>query len=126
MAEGIFNQIAGQRGIEAKAESAGISVVNEYPASEGAILAAKAAGIDLTAHRSRKITRELLKAADQVRTMSKGHRDVLSMMYPEFLDKIKTLSPRDIEDPYGRKQEAYDAAFQSIRLAVEAMIKELP
>ena len=53
--------------------SAGTAPWDGTPVSEGSYLVALEQGLDLSAHRARKVTRELVAAADLILTMSRSH-----------------------------------------------------
>ena len=80
--------------------SAGSYALAGAKAADEAIQAMREMGMDLSRHRSRPLTVELINQADVIFTMSKGHaRDAVAMV-PSALDKVTTLDPdKDIEDP---------------------------
>src|SRR5690606_24075758 len=53
--------------------SAGVGAVDGAPASEGAYLVGLEHGLDLSAHRSRVLTPELVAGADLILTMGRRH-----------------------------------------------------
>ena len=53
MAEGIFNKLATEYGIDAVAESAGLNTKNDLPVSENAVKACAEIGIDIRGHKSK-------------------------------------------------------------------------
>ena len=74
MAEAIARRLLESRGREDVAvASAGTAAQDGAPASEGAYLIALEHGLDLTAHRARQITSDLVAAADLVLGMSPHH-----------------------------------------------------
>ena len=97
--------LARSRGIEA--ESAGITVCPGSPASEKAIRAAARHGADLTGHRSRQVTEEMILSADQAYVMTSAHWEALNERFPETAAKADVLYP-EIPDPYGGDDAAYD------------------
>ena len=60
--------------------SAGIQAVTGSPPARGSVELAAERGLDLTAHRSRPVTPELLAGADLVLTMSENQRDTCSRL----------------------------------------------
>lgn len=125
IARGYFESEVKKRGLSLAAESAGISVVHSYPASQEAIEVLKEEKIDLSSHQSKKVSDELVKTARAVYAMTKGHAEVLQMMYPEYKNKIFTLSEKDIADPYGGSLFAYRHAAAEIKEAVLKIVGEL-
>ena len=74
-----------------QAESAGISAQNGQPASMEAIRACQILGADLTKHKSRRITPEMINDADIIAAMTSSHKmQLLLAGCPQ--EKIFTLS----------------------------------
>lgn len=106
---------------EVRIQSAGTAATPGQPASEGSRRVAEAQGLDLDAHRSRPVTRELLEHADLVLVMSPSHRAaVLAQGAPR--DKVHVLSewpePGEPElpvfDPFGASFEAYEECWRRL------------
>ncbi len=125
MAEGYFNAEAKKRGLRAEALSAGISVINEYPATLNAIQELKKDGIDISNHISRRVTPELLETAHAIYAMTSGHAEVLKMMAPQLAEKIRPIAENDISDPYGGGNEEYSRAAKEIKAAVDKILEKL-
>lgn len=96
--------------------SAGVWAVEGRPASAYAIEEMAQRGIDLRAHCSRAITRELMDEAALVLVMTRSHAEALGAAFPEHGHKVYLLSEMvgkeyDISDPYGsaRREYAYTA-----------------
>ena len=96
--------IAGLYGVQA--QSAGLAAVPGDAASPGALRTARRLGADLSGHRARQATGEMLSQADKVFVMSPAHRAEVLRRFPEAKDKVFTLSP-PIPDPWGQDDEAY-------------------
>jgi protein-tyrosine-phosphatase len=69
-------------------------------------------GLDLHAHRSRRITEEILQESDLVLTMTQDHKEGIQMEFPLYADRVYMLSEMlgedfDILDPVGQPLEAY-------------------
>ena len=88
MAAALLNKIAVDNELDVTAVSAGIFAENGSPASKNAILAMKEYDIDLSQHRSKTITDELVSEADLVLTMTEGHKMLTAGMAP---DKTYTI-----------------------------------
>lgn len=131
MAEGWLRHIAG--------ESAGISVSSGglyasdgERASCGAIRAMEKRGVDISGHRARTVTDDMLREADLVLCMSEGHCEALSKRVEG--GKLGTLlgeaynikGPHaSIVDPYLGDDEAYEAACLEICGAVDVLFKRI-
>lgn len=100
--------------------SAGVAVWDEMSASGQAIEVMRRKGIDLSAHRSRTLTPELVRAADLILTMTQSHRRAVLAMVPEAEGKVFTLrelagdEQTDIIDPFGAPVEIYQHCADEI------------
>src|SRR3989441_11778707 len=62
------------RRLDVTVSSAGTGAWDGAPASEGAYLVGLERGLDLSGHRARLLTRELVEQADLILTMARHHR----------------------------------------------------
>ncbi|NCD33923.1 MAG: low molecular weight protein arginine phosphatase [Spartobacteria bacterium] len=128
MAEHLFRQrIGALRPVHVS--SAGISTRDGQPASSMARAALAELQIDLTPHRSRMITSDMIDAADLIVVMTRTHRDILRAECPQAENKIRLLSSfgvqaeeRDIMDPFGGNLEVYRRTRDEIDSALADMI----
>ena len=97
--------LAKNQGLDA--ESAGIMACPGSPASQAAIRAARLHGADLTNHRARQVTEEMLMQADQVWVMTPDDWDALNMRFGDLAAKADVLYPY-IPDPHGGDDAAYE------------------
>ena len=75
LAAALLERALKERGIEGVAvHSAGTGAWDGAPASEGAYLVGLERGLDLSGHRARLLTRELVEEAALVLTMARHHR----------------------------------------------------
>ena len=98
-------------------ESAGLGALVDHPASEHAVTLMRERGLDISGHRARQITPEIVHAADLVLVMEAGHKRAIDANEPAARGKIYRLGDwqdRDIEDPYGRPREAFEKALKDI------------
>ncbi len=104
-------------------DSAGTHADPGSPASEPAVTVAAAKGLDLRDHRSRRLTREDLLAADLVLVMEAHHAALARRLAPERSDQIHLLSeleaapdavPEAILDPMGGSREIYEECLLRI------------
>jgi len=107
LAAALFNKVAEQTGTGAEAVSAGIYPNEGEPASENAIAVAKEYSCDLSGHRSRLVTAQELEEADMVVCMTGEHERIIASYFPQVRQKLSTLIPWDIDDPFGKDMEAY-------------------
>jgi protein arginine phosphatase len=113
-------------------DSAGLAALSAMPASENAVAAAAEEGRDLSGHRSKPLTPELLAQSELVLVMTERHRATLQKVAPVLAGKIYTLKgylglSGDVPDPYGGDIEEYRRTKEELRCLVErlaAKIKE--
>ena len=79
----------------------------------------KLIGHDISRHRSRIVTSDLLQSADLVLTMEINHKEALMAEFVDDADKIFVLTemvgfPQDIRDPYGGDKIDYRDAIEEI------------
>ena len=125
MAEGLFRALGGEQSTPLQAGSAGLFTVDGLPASENAVLAAAELGADISAHRSRVLTQDMVEKARYLVCMTAAHYDRVLAAFPQAEDKLFTLLPRDISDPYGGDLETYRRCAAKIREGVAAVIQKL-
>ncbi|MHB1299177.1 MAG: arsenate reductase/protein-tyrosine-phosphatase family protein, partial [Gemmatimonadaceae bacterium] len=76
MAESVATRMAAERALgDVTFSSAGTSAWDGAPASDGALLVAMERGLDLSQHRARMLSRELVAESDLILVMSPHHRD---------------------------------------------------
>lgn len=89
--------------------SAGIAAMSGSAASPEAHEAVSARGLELLQHESQPVTDRLVRFADLIVTMTRGHRDALLAQWPEAAARTKLLSRAnaDVSDPIGGPLELY-------------------
>jgi protein-tyrosine phosphatase len=128
MAEGLMKHLLGPDcGWEIS--SAGIHASNGCPASSGAVEALRMLGIDLSGHSSRRLTPEMVQAADLLVTMTREHRDAILAIAPESAGKVFLLKSfgvakcaADIYDPVGEALDVYCRVRDEIDAALPDLI----
>jgi protein-tyrosine phosphatase len=84
-------------------------------------------GIDVSAHLSQKITKELIRRSDLILVMERMHEETVVRLAPEVKNRVFLLrefakiSVEDfnIADPIGRSLEFYEKTVEIIKEAVE-------
>jgi protein-tyrosine phosphatase len=98
--------------------SAGLAAVDGCPIDPDVERVLAAHGLTGRAHVSRRIDASLIGEADLVLAMERRHVAALLALSPSLRGKAFVLSHRqdgsDIEDPYGRRQTAFDHAYERI------------
>ena len=113
MAQGIFNKMAKERGIDAAAKSAGISVSPGMLPAENAVSACKEIGVDISNHRSVMLSNDLFYEADRVVPLNTTHKIILT---DAFNDGEKVTEPLGVDDPFGGNLDVYRACRDGQRI----------
>ncbi len=101
--------------------SAGVGALVGHPADPMAVELMAARGIDITGHRARQVTPEMLAAVDLVLVMEKGHQDEVHRMAPQSRGKVHRLGRFgnfDVPDPYRRDRAAFEDALSLIERGI--------
>lgn len=132
MAEGILNSLAAERGLDIKAESAGIFVLESSSPSEYAIKAAAERGIDISDHKSLQLSQDKAEEADLILTMTMTHKMLIEQAFPDFASKVYTLTEyvcendtTDVPDPYGGDLTIYKSCFDSLYEYVGMLVNKI-
>lgn len=125
MAEGLFNEMAYNRNLEALATSAGLHAVPGNPISRGAYGALLQEQINFSRHSTKVVDEQWLAWADRVLAMTEAMATQLKLEYPEYSHKVGQLGERDIADPFGGTLSDYVASREEIKEQVEKLIQEL-
>lgn len=134
MAEAIFNALARDAGLEARAGSAGVAALVGEDMDAAARAALAEAGIYPGDHRARQADRTLVGGADLVLTMSARQRDLLressgrgSSPVIETLPAYASGRPgRDgIVDPHGRPAQFYRATCRELIEHVNSLVDKM-
>lgn len=93
---------------------------------------AEQAGLEVSRHKARQLTAEMLQAADIVLVMSDGQRRAVAELSPTALGKTMRLGQwleggqgKDIPDPYQKSQEAFEYVHQLMDEATRAWASKL-
>ena len=124
MARAIADKICFENNLSYGFDSCGLAAYRGSPASDGAITAlSELYGIDLSSHRSKNVSRELLDNADIIFAMSESHAAPLKAL-TEYKNKVKVANP-PISDPYMQNTEVYKACAKELYSQIEALLKEM-
>ena len=111
--------------------SAGVGAVDGTPASEGAYLVALEHGLDLSAHRSRALTAEMVASADLILTMGRRHVDAVTALAGEnkalLLGEYAGRSGPDAEvaDPFGGDLEGYRVTYADLDALLPRVLERI-
>lgn len=130
MAEGLFRHAVRGHG-DFKVLSAGVGAVDGQPASDHAVRALKEINIDISRHRSRHLTADVVQQADYIFGMTHSHVDAITLLYPQAAEKTfllrefdETLDAyeNDISDPIGGSYEVYVNCRDQIEQGIASML----
>jgi len=138
LAAALAGQELAARGLVARVESAGVSAQDDAPASPVAVAAAWEAGLDLSAHRARLLTRPAVQAADLILVMGESEQQFVRVLAPEAQDRVHVLrtyasrggETAEVTDPFGGDRAAYRHTLaelrECVRRSVERWLEETP
>jgi protein-tyrosine phosphatase len=94
--------------------SAGVAALVGRPADPLAVALLAEQGIDISAHRARQLTPELVSACDLVLVMEKGHEQVVHRISPSARGKVHRIGrfgDFDVPDPYRQARPAFEQSL---------------
>lgn len=128
MAAAMMSDIAEKNDLDILVDSAGIFATIGECAADNAIAVMKKRNIDLSLHRTKPLTEELIDMADIILTMTEAHKMLISNMAE---GKVFTLaeyadSEGDIPDPYGGDIEEYEETADEIYDILVDIAEKMP
>ena len=112
--------------------SAGVAAWEGQPATEASVEVAAADGIDLRSHRSRRVSPQIVRAADLILVMERAHlASVLALgADPERTHVLSEWpEPGDpalpVSDPFGASREAYEECWHLIKHHMKRVLPAL-
>jgi protein-tyrosine-phosphatase len=133
LAEAIAKRIASEAGrSDLEISSAGTQAWDGSPASDGSLLIGMERGLDLSGHRSRQLTREIIDESD-----------LILVMAPSHLSRVKELAPdasvhllagfasgegggHTVQDPFGGDLEAYRETANDLERELAGLLERIP
>lgn len=133
MAEALLKHYAKEHPeLKLQVNSAGTSAFGNQPASSNAILAVRELGVDLSAHRSKAVTAELMNEADLVLAMTNSHKQQLLRFMPQAAGKVFTLAEyttedknKNISDPFGGNLDIYMECRDELSIYIRKLLDKL-
>jgi len=131
LAEAMARTIASERNVDVLFSSAGTSALPGSPASDGSILVGLERSLDLSAHRARALTRELVEDASLILCMGAHHvthAEALGGKGKTFLltdFAARGNAGRPIHDPFGAGLDAYRRMADELDAEIPRIVRRL-
>ncbi|MFH1062473.1 MAG: L-threonylcarbamoyladenylate synthase [Candidatus Omnitrophota bacterium] len=132
MAEGLMKKMAAGNN-NLRIASAGVAAFDGMRASQDAITVMKKYGVDITAHRARRLTNQMVKVSDYILVMENTHREFMFDRYWRAKKRIFLLKEfaqdksgkLGIPDPIGRDVNFYEEIARVIKKSIEGLVDKL-
>jgi len=133
MAEALFRHAldgAGDSMHSISASSAGVSAIDDLPASANSVEAMRKVGLQLSDHRSRHLTQAMVSKALVVFCMTESHRDIIHLQYRKQPTRLHLMrefmtdtNDREIPDPFGGNLRTYESCRDSMVEAIPSLLQ---
>jgi protein arginine phosphatase len=132
LAAALLERALTERGVGGVAvSSAGTGAWDGAPVSEGAYLVGLERGLDLSGHRARLLTRELVEGADLVLTMARHHRARVDELGGE--GRVFVLGEyagregdaAEVSDPFGGDLDVYRDTCSELEALLQAAVERI-
>ena len=119
MVMGLMTKQIARSSDEWRIESAGVWADVGYPAARNTLQVLENRGIDISKHRSRPVTFELISDFNLILVMERNQKEAMRAAFPQFADRIFILSEMigqetDIVDPIGGPLVDFEDTAQEI------------
>lgn len=126
MAEGLIRARLKAAGAErsVSVSSAGTWAEEGVAATGHAVSAVAERGVDISGHRSREVSADLVGPADLILVMTAGHAEALCAEFPEAAPRVRRISALaggawDVADPVGGSLDDYRATAAELARLIE-------
>src|ERR1043165_7281650 len=125
IAAALLERALKERGLDVAVSSAGTGAWDGAPASEGAYLVGLEHDLDLSGHRARLLTRDMVQQAELILTMARHHRARVHELGGEGRTHVlgeyagRTGAEAEVSDPSGGALELHRGPYAEL----EALIK---
>lgn len=128
MAAAIMADLAEKNDLDILVDSAGVFAEIGITAADNAVEAMKKYDIDMSLHRTKPLTNELIDEADIILAMTEAHKMLISGMAGE---KVSTLlgyigEEGDVPDPYGGDLEEYREVAEELYDILVDVAEKMP
>jgi len=133
LAEAIVKRMVSDAGrTDIEVSSAGVQAWAGSPASDEALLVGLERNLDISAHRSRPLTPEILDQSDLILAMSDSHVANVRRMRPDANVHLVTAfasvpaAARAIQDPYGGDLSVYRRTADDLQHELSGLLARIP
>lgn len=126
MAEAELRERLRRRGVQATVESAGIAALVGKPADPTSQELMLARGIDISGHRARQLTPELIRSFELILVMEADQQRAVEDILPSARGRVHRIGrwgSFDVPDPYRRDREDFEHALELIVRGVDDLEK---
>jgi protein-tyrosine-phosphatase len=133
MAEVILRKMLGTA-VQIQISSAGLFALEGQKANENAIATVAEEGTSLADHRARQLTKEMVRDADLILVMTRGHEQAIGQFAPDGMSKVKLITEyeededqkgRDIFDPIAQPIEVYQKCLSEMKSSLANLVLKL-
>lgn len=111
-----------------KVSSAGLGALVNHPADPICVALMKNQNIDISNHRARQLTSEIVFTSDLILTMTSEQQVQVEQKFTNTRGRVHRLgkwSGFDVPDPYRRPQIIFEQAFSLIEQGIEEWYKRM-
>ena len=133
LAEAIARRIADRGGrTDIEVSSAGTQAWDGSPASDGSLLVGMERGLDLSSHRSRRLTPEIVNGSDLILVMAPSHLASVKEINPAanvhlLGGYVSARTPAStVQDPFGGDLAAYRETADDLERELDGLLEKLP
>lgn len=135
MAEGLCRKLLAQR-LNCRVDqlalrgyniaSAGTMAWEGYPPTAEAVEACRDLDVDISDHRSRPVSEQVVYTADRIYVMTRGHAEAIRRMFPAAGERVMLLAEdEEITDPLGGSFAEYMPCARKILSSLERQMDKL-
>ena len=128
MAEALLAVAVQEEHPEVSVSSAGLGALVGHPADALSQELMQARGIDISAHRARQISPDIVFGSDLILTMSTEQQEQLEQQYPGVRGRVHRIGKwegYDISDPFKRPKAAFEQALVLIEQGIDEWNRKL-
>jgi protein-tyrosine phosphatase len=125
MAEAVLSHRLQKMGVDAQVSSVGLNALVGYPADPLAVEMMAARGLDLSSHRARQITPEMVRSSDLVLVMEERQQRAVEALDSSARGRVHRLGRMtkfDIPDPYRRGRAAFDLSLRLVDRGLDELL----